>query len=160
MLSNSATATDPARKSESRAVDEARISADLQIALGRVVRRLRQVHVPGDLTLSETSVLARLERGGPASPSELAIDEHVRPQAMCTTLGTLERQALVTRAADPADGRRAVMSVTEAGRQLLMDRRGIKAERMARALSAGFSIEEQRQLADATMLLDRLADLL
>jgi DNA-binding MarR family transcriptional regulator len=137
-----------------------RVSADLQVALGRVVRRLRQGHVPGDLTLSEASALSRLDTGGSASPSELAIDEHVRPQAMCTTLATLERRQLVARTPDPADGRRAVMSVTDAGRQLLIDRRGVKAERLARALAAGFTAAEQKQLADAAALLDRLADLL
>jgi DNA-binding MarR family transcriptional regulator len=139
------------------AADVMRVGSDLQIALGRVVRRLRQGHVPGDLTLSESSALSRLDRDGPATPGELAVGERVRPQAMCTTLAALERRALVTRAADPGDGRRVVMSATEAGRQLLVDRRTARAERMARALAAGFTAEEQRRLADAAALLDRLA---
>ncbi|HEY1485531.1 MAG TPA: MarR family transcriptional regulator, partial [Micromonosporaceae bacterium] len=71
-----------------------------------------------------------------------------------------ERRQLVARAADPADGRRWVMSRTEAGRKLLADRRGARAERVAQALAAGFTETEQRQLADAALLLDRLADLL
>lgn len=141
-------------------VDVTRVGSDLQIALGRVVRRLRQGHVPGDMTLSEASVLSRLDRNGPASSGELAAEEHVRPQAMCTTLAALERRDLVVRAADPGDGRRVVMSATEAGRQLLVDRRGARAQRMAQALAAGFSAPEQRRLAEAAVLLERLADLL
>ena len=141
-------------------IAESQIAADLQVALGRVVRRLRQGHVPGDLTLSEASALSRLDRAGPSGSGELALDEHVRPQAMCTTLAALERRGLVARTADPSDGRRVVMSVTDVGRQLLIDRRGVKAERMALALTAGFSAAEQQQLAAATALLDRLADLL
>jgi DNA-binding MarR family transcriptional regulator len=141
-------------------LDELRLGSELHVALGRVVRRLRQGQVPGDLTLSEASALARLDRGGPTTPGELATEEHVRPQAMCTTLATLQRRGLVMRAADPSDGRRVVMSVTEAGRQLIIDRRGARAERMAHALGAGFTAEEQQQLACATVLLDRLADLL
>ncbi len=140
-------------------VDASRVASDLHVALGRVVRRLRQAHVPGDLTLSEASVLSRLDRGGPATPGELAADERVRPQAMCATLAALERRDLVVRAGDPADGRRVLMSATDAGRQLLVDRRGVKAAVMARAL-AGFTADELRRLSEVTPLLERLADTL
>jgi len=121
---------------------------------------LRQGHVPGDLTLSEASVLSCLDRRGPATPSELAAEERVRPQAMCATLAGLERRELVARAGDPTDGRRVLMSVTDGGRQLLVDRRGVKAARLARALAAGFTEDEQRRIADATPLLERLAGML
>jgi DNA-binding MarR family transcriptional regulator len=142
------------------AVDASRVASDLHVSIGRLVRRLRQGHVPGDLTLSEASVLSRLDIRGPATPSELAAEERVRPQAMSTTLGSLDARGLVTRAGDPADGRRVLMSVTDAGRQLLVDRRGVKAARMARALATGFTPAEQQQLAAATPLLERLAVML
>ena len=142
------------------AVDASRVASDLHVSTGRLVRRLRQGHVPGDLTLSEASVLSRLDIRGPATPSELAAEERVRPQAMSTTLAGLEARGLVTRAGDPADGRRVLMSVTEAGRQLLVDRRGVKAARMARALATGFTPAEQQQPAAATPLLERLAVML
>jgi DNA-binding MarR family transcriptional regulator len=142
------------------AVDASRVASDLHVSIGRLVRRLRQGHVPGDLTLSEASVLSRLDIRGPATPSELAAEERVRPQAMSTTLAGLDARGLVTRAGDPADGRRVLMSVTDAGRQLLVDRRGVKAARMARALATGFTPAEQQQLAAATPLLERLAVML
>lgn len=105
-------------------------------------------------------MLSRLDIRGPATPSELAAEERVRPQAMSTTLAGLDARGLVTRAGDPADGRRVLMSVTDAGRQLLVDRRGVKAARMARALATGFTPAEQQQLAAATPLLERLAVML
>jgi DNA-binding MarR family transcriptional regulator len=147
------------------AVEVVRVAADLNVALGRVVRRLRQAHAPGDLTLSEASVLARLDRESPAdrpgmTPGELATGERVKPQAMCTTLAALERRDLVSRTADPFDGRRALMAITEGGRAVLGHRRGAKTAGMAEALSAGFTASERAQLAAATLLLDRLADLL
>jgi hypothetical protein len=52
------------------------------------------------------------------------------------------------------------MSATEGGRQLLVDRRGIKSARMARALATAFTADEQRRIADATPLLERLAGML
>ena len=53
---------------------------DMRVALGRVVRRLRQGHVVGEATLSEVSMLSRLDRDGPTTPGCLAELDRVRPQ--------------------------------------------------------------------------------
>jgi DNA-binding MarR family transcriptional regulator len=129
----------------------------LRVVLGRIVRRLRQAHAAGDLTLSEISVLSRLDRGGPATPGALADEERVRPQAMGATLATLEQRQLVERRAHPDDGRCVVMSVTPAGQGILVDRRCANTQRMARAL-AEFSPGEQHRLVAAIPLLEKLAE--
>lgn len=131
---------------------------DLRVALGRIVRRMRQAHAPGELTLSEISVLSRLDRDGPATPGALADGERVKPQAMGATLAVLEQRALVRRAGDPTDGRRVLMSINPEGRRLLVDRRSHSAQRVTAALANGFSAEEQRQLIAVIPLLERLAD--
>ena len=95
--------------------DDERAAADLRVALGRIVRRLRQAHRPGELTLSEVSVLSRLDRDGPATPGALAAGERVRPQAMGATLAALEQRGLVARMPDPDDGRRVSMSADRRG---------------------------------------------
>ena len=138
--------------------DLERAAFDLRLALARIVRRLRQAHEPGDLTLSEVSVLSRLDRDGPATPGALAGGERVRPQAMGNTLAALEQRGLVARMPDPEDGRRVSMSATEAGRQLLLDRRSASTRRVTHALAEGFSTDEQRRLVEIIPLLDRLAD--
>lgn len=143
------------------ALDEADVdrgAADLRVALARIVRRLRQAHEPGELTLSEVSVLSRLDRDGPATPSALANGERIRPQAMGTTLAALEQRGLVARRPDPDDRRRVSMSVTESGLRVLLDRRSASTRRMAHALAEGFTPDERRRLIDAVPLLDRLAD--
>lgn len=132
-------------------------AAALQIAVGRLVRRLRQTHVPGELTLTEASVLARLDRDGPATPGALATGERVKPQAMGTTLQGLEQRALVSRAPDPGDGRRVVMTITGEGRRLLTDRRTLKTHALAEAIGR-LGEDERRALAEAARLLDRLAE--
>lgn len=132
-------------------------AAALQIAVGRLVRRLRQAHVPGDLTLSEASVLSRLDQDGAASPGELAVGERIKPQAMGTTVQALEQRGLVSRAPDPGDGRRVVITLTEDGRRLLTDRRALKTHVLAEAI-ARLGDDERRALAEATRLLDRLAE--
>jgi len=133
-------------------------AADLRVAVGRIARRVRQAHAVGELTLSEVSVLARLDREGPATPGRLAEGERVRPQAMGTTLAALEQRGLVRRDPDPGDGRRVVMAVTAAGRDLLADRRSATTQRLARALDAEFSAAERRRLLAAVPLLERLAE--
>nr|BFE57181.1 MarR family transcriptional regulator [Dactylosporangium thailandense] len=132
-------------------------AAALQIAVGRLVRRLRQTHVPGELTLSEASVLSRLDRGGPATPGELAGDERVKPQAMGATLQTMEQRDLVRRSPDPGDGRRVLITITDEGRRLLTDRRTLKTHALAEAIGH-LSDDERRALVEAARLLDKLAE--
>jgi len=133
------------------------VAAALRVSMGLLLRRLRQVGVPGELTVPETSALARLDRNGPATSSELARTEQISPQSMGATLSALEARGLVTRDPDARDGRRILLSVTEAGRQLLRDKRDARTEHLARALAAGFTREELEQLMTAAPLLERLA---
>ena len=51
------------------------MAADLRLAVGRIARRLRQTHGAGDLTLSEASVLSRLDRDG-ATPASSPRKRH------------------------------------------------------------------------------------
>jgi DNA-binding MarR family transcriptional regulator len=141
-----------------REPDLLRAGNDLKVVLGRLVRRLRQGHAPGELTLSELSVLSRLDRDGPATPGTLADGERIRPQAMGATLAVLEQRKLVDRSADPADGRRCLMSVTGQGRRVLLDRRTRSVHAVTTALAEGFTTAEQRQLIAIIPLLERLAD--
>jgi DNA-binding MarR family transcriptional regulator len=129
----------------------------LQVAVGLLVRRIRQVGAEGDLTMPESSALARLDRGGPATSSALAKLDQISPQSMGATLGALEARGLVERNPDPGDGRRVVLSLTDAGLKALRDRRNARAERMAEALSAGFTEAEIGALMAAAPLLERLA---
>ena len=133
------------------------IAAALRVSVGMLLRRLRQVRPDDELTLPESSALARLDRTGPATPGALAKVEQISPQSMGATLAGLETRGLVARRPDPADGRRVVLSVTEAGLQLLRDKRGARTGQLAQALSAGFTAAELRQLAAAAPLLERLA---
>ena len=142
---------------DTTAADTTTVAAALRVSIGLLVRRLRQIPVEGELTLSETSALARLDRGGPTTPGALAKQEQISPQSMGATLGALEARGLIERAPDPADGRRAVMSITEAGRQLLRSRRTAKVQQLSRALSTEFTPGELDQLAAITPLLERLA---
>src|ERR1700722_5402563 len=137
--------------------DADEVAAALPVSIGLLRWRLRQVQVTGELSLPERSALARLERGGPATPSALARLEQITPQGMGATLAGLEARGLVERRPDPGDGRRAVMSLTEAGQQALLDRRNARTEQLAQAPAAGFTPDELAQLLTAAPLIERLA---
>src|SRR5579862_7146812 len=89
------------------------VAAAVRVAVGMLVRKLKQVPAADDLTLAETSALSRLDRGGPATSSDLAKLDRISPQSMGATIAALEQRGLVVRQRDPGDGRRIVLSVSE-----------------------------------------------
>jgi DNA-binding MarR family transcriptional regulator len=138
-------------------LDVHRVAEAIQVSIGLVLRRARQVQADGELTMPESAALARLDRGGPTTSSELAKLEQISPQSMGATLGALELRGLVKRGSDPDDGRRVVMSMTDAGSRALRNRRNARTEQLARALSTGFTRSELKHLMAAAPLLERLA---
>ena len=133
------------------------IAETLRESIGLLLRRLRQMPALGELTLPESAALTRLDRGGPTTASALARLERISPQSIGATLAALEARGLVERRSDPKDGRRVVLSVTEAGHKTMRNRRNARTEHLARALSTGFSRAELDLLTAAAPLLERLA---
>jgi DNA-binding MarR family transcriptional regulator len=134
------------------------LAAELFDGISLVVRRLRQLRAPEEPSLSERAALSRLNRGGPATSAELARLEQITPQAMGTTLAGLEARGLIGRSADPHDGRRIIVSLTDAGREALRHKRDARTRQIADALEAGFTPAELDALRVVAPLLQRLAD--
>src|SRR5690242_16763852 len=111
-------------------------AAHLRIAIVRTARRLRQEAAAESTGLTPTSVaaLATIERHGPLTPSEVAEIERVKRPSITRTLGCLEREGLIERAADPADGRSSLVSVNAAGRERLRRLRSRKNAYLARRM--------------------------
>jgi DNA-binding MarR family transcriptional regulator len=133
------------------------VAGALRVGIGSLVRRLRQVQPDGGLSLSESSALARLDREGPSTSAALAKLEQITPQSMGATLSALESRGLVQRRPDPDDGRRAVMSLTRAGSDIVRRRRDASTEVIARLLAADFTAAEIEKLRIASVLILRLA---
>jgi DNA-binding MarR family transcriptional regulator len=141
-------------------LEVSRTAGELRALVGRLARRLRQTSVVGEMTLSQASVLSLLEREGPATPGVLATKERISPQSMGAIVISLEALGLVSRTPDPTDGRCLVVSLTEAGLQIIHGARRQREERLARALADNFTDEEQQVLIAALPLLERLGRLL
>jgi DNA-binding MarR family transcriptional regulator len=135
------------------------LASQLALGVGMLRRRLRQLPVEGSVSEPEMAALARLDRGGPATNSELARLEQISPQSMNATLGALEDRGLVARSADPADRRRVVLALTDAGHDAVGLRRAARRRQIAEAL-AHLDAEEVAALQTAAPVLARLAEVL
>jgi DNA-binding MarR family transcriptional regulator len=129
------------------------VAAHLRVVLARTARRLRQ-EAGTDLSPSQTSALAAIERHGPLTPSELAACERIQRPTATRVLARLEEAGLVTRTADPTDRRSSVVAVTAAGRALLEDLRTRKDLFLARRLD-GLDAEELAVLERAADILEK-----
>jgi DNA-binding MarR family transcriptional regulator len=131
------------------------LAHELRETLGRVVRRLRAEPGPpaGHLT-----VLSRLDRDGPASISDLAAADRMRPQSMAQTVRDLEELGLVSRRPDPADARRAFVELTSAGLQALQSTRAAREDWLTRMLERELDAREREVLQHTLVLLRRIAD--
>ncbi len=136
-------------------IDTTLLASRLRLALGHLTRRLRAEH---RFSLSQGSVLGRLDREGARSIGDLAAVERVRPQSMTQTIADLKECGLIERRADPTDRRRALVELTEQGLRTLTEDRRQREGWLARAISDDLSPREQKLLADALPLLERLAE--
>jgi DNA-binding MarR family transcriptional regulator len=136
----------------------ASLAVELRILVGQLTRRLREESMPGDLSLSQVSVLGRLEREGPATVTALARGERMRPQSMGAVIASLEADGLVAGAADPADGRQTIYTNTAAARAIIKMHRAKRDDWLMNAISTRLAEAEQRALADAVSALHRLID--
>ncbi|GAA4491935.1 MarR family transcriptional regulator [Actinoallomurus oryzae] len=133
-----------------------RAAHEVRTVFSRLRRRLKESYDNEGLTPSQTSALSRLSKEGPASASDLAAAERVRPQSMAATLAVLEERGLIQRRPDPGDGRRQLVSPTDGGRAFLEDKRRAGEEWLARALQDGCDERERATILEAMALLDRL----
>jgi DNA-binding MarR family transcriptional regulator len=134
------------------------LSQDLRALFGRLKRRLREQGHMGDLTPSQTSVLLRLEKDGPATAAALARAEGMRHQSIGPVIAALEDAGLVGGAPDPNDGRQTLLSLTAACRKRAKEGRAARQDWLTRAIETRLSAQEQNELAASIELLERLVN--
>ena len=131
------------------------LAAHLRLAVTRTARRLRQE--AGGLSPTLNAALATIERHGPITPSELATRERVQRPTATKLVGRLEEQGLVTRTADPLDGRSSLIACTADGRALLRELRTRKDAYLAQRLSS-LAPEDRAALERAATILEGLLE--
>src|ERR1700744_1034376 len=121
--------------------------AELWLAIGQLVRRLRMEVNPGELSWSQLATLARLDKMGAMTTADLARAEFVKPQSMGTTLADLEQAGLVQRRPHPTDGRQVLFALTAEGMEARRQRNIAKREWLLTAMAKLDPAEQQTLMA-------------
>jgi len=137
--------------------EDTRLASDLSLAVMRLARQLRFRRSQSPVSLSQLSALATLATEGPMTPGALAIRERVRPPSMTRVIASLAELGFVDRIAHPVDGRQVLVSVSDAGAELLEAERRASQEWLAQRL-AGLDSTKRDTLRKAADLILALVD--
>jgi DNA-binding MarR family transcriptional regulator len=137
--------------------DLAELASSIRRSVVRLMRRLRLERPDEALSLFKLSVLGLLYRKGPATATELAAQEHIRPQSLTRLLASLERRGFVSRQPDGADRRRLLITLTPEGKKALAADIRMKEAWLTQEMKRALSPEERTLLLQGSRLLDRLA---
>jgi DNA-binding MarR family transcriptional regulator len=142
-------------------VNDLLAAGELLSAIGlvrRTARRaMRQAWRQEPLPPAQSELL-RLTASRPGiTVADAAQELHLAPNTVSTLVGKLTAAGLLRRSRGAADGRTALLSVTDRARQRLAEYRDLRADLAAQAL-ARLTAADQRALAAAVPALQRLAE--
>ena len=140
---------------------DAGLATTLRISVSRLARRLRvERTVPGlaepDLSETQLAALAALDRHGSMTPGELAAHEKVQPPSMTRVISALVEAQLVRREPHLSDRRQVVLTVTDAGRDLVNKARRRRDVWLAKRLTE-LTPAERATLRAAAPILEKLS---
>jgi DNA-binding MarR family transcriptional regulator len=131
---------------------------DFTQSLGVLVRRVRGAAASHELSLTESAVMARLAKHGPATTADLARAESMKPQSMGTTIAALEEGGMVERRPHPTDGRQVNIQLTAKGAAERNSAKDAKRTWLAQAI-AQLDEPDREVLFKAGEIIKRLAQL-
>ena len=131
---------------------------DLAQSIGLLVRRARAAAASNELSWTESGVLKRLAKEGPATTADLARTQGMRPQSMRTIIATLEKMGMIERKPHATDGRQVNIVLTARGAAAQKSAGDAKRTWLAHAI-ARLDRREQEALFAAGEIIRRLAEL-
>lgn len=140
--------------------DAAQCANRLRGAVTLLSRRLRPALQDAGLSVAKLSVIGRLYRTGPMTPTELAHREGVMPQSLTRLLAELEADGWLARKADAADGRRSLLRLTPSGARRLVTAVQAGEASLAEIIDARLNPRQRALLLEACALLDDIAGVL
>jgi DNA-binding MarR family transcriptional regulator len=140
-----------------RDIAAAKTATVLRRSVTQLARRLRGERGDHGLSAGTLAVLGHLARSQYLIASELAALQRVQPQSLTRLLAELEQSGLIHRQPDEADRRQARITITAAGRELLVRDARRQDAWLGTAIEASLTAEERDLLALAARLMDRLS---
>ena len=129
------------------------MSAETELLIERqltlLLRRVQHMHgmtaPDGNVEVDRSGygILSRIADSGPQRLSELAHTFGLDPSTITRQVQALEGSGLLERRRDPHDRRASLLTLTQAGRDVLGSTRSLRIERLRAAMSA-WSSEERR----------------
>lgn len=127
----------------------------LHSAAIHLLRRVRREDDKSGLSAARLSALSVLVYGGPMRISSLARAEQVRTPTITPVVSALEQDGLVVRAADPSDGRAAIVKATARGARVMNEGRARRVALLASELER-LPRAQQEVLRRAAIILEDL----
>jgi DNA-binding MarR family transcriptional regulator len=131
--------------------------ANLRRAVTRLSRRMRAQRSTHALSANKLGVLSYLFHHEGSSPGEIATAERLQPQSLSKLLAELESEGLTTRVRNVNDRRQSVLSLSEAGREMLRQDMKERDRWLSLALS-NLTETEGQVLQIAVRIIERLAE--
>jgi DNA-binding MarR family transcriptional regulator len=132
--------------------------ADFCHSVGLLVRHLRAANTAHDLSLTQAAVMARLDRSGPMTISDLARVEGIKPQSMGALIAEMNEEGLVERKPHPTDGRQVNIVLTARGATVRKSSKDAKRAWLSRAI-AQLEESDRQTLFASGEIIKRLVDL-
>ncbi len=120
-------------------------------------RRLRTERPPGCLSLSGLGILGTLRRRGALVATQLAIEERLQPQSLSRLLVDLERARLIARTRSKVDRREIQITLTEEGRQVLIEDMSARRAWLTNAMDCALTAAERQTILTASSIMLKLA---
>ncbi|MBW9094317.1 MarR family transcriptional regulator [Microbacterium jejuense] len=133
-------------------------ASQLRIATFRLARRMRTQRAVDSMSDGQFAVLAALWKHGPHTLGELAERERVSAPSMNRTVNCLQESGWITRTADEKDGRKVVISLTDAGHSVV-DETARRRDAWVESALAQLTDQERATIAQAAEIMARMVTL-
>jgi len=139
--------------------NNALLASDLRTVISRLMKKLRSKSTISEkLSMTERSTIALLDQHKELLPSELAAMEKITTQSMSQILNHLFELGYINRKISKTDKRKAIISLSKAGENILYKTRSERDEWLSKALNETCSVKEQELLRRAIEPLTKLVD--
>jgi DNA-binding MarR family transcriptional regulator len=128
---------------------------DMLAALRRAMRSGRQI---GDLAPRHEAALAWLRRKRQLTTAELARYEQITPQSMGAVVAELVERGWVVKSKDPEDGRRELLTLTDAGAAAVNRTDEARHADLVQLLATRLSAAERADVARGLELLKKIEE--
>ena len=136
---------------------ELQLATDLRIVVTRLIKKLRNSSTTGEkLSLTERSTLALLDQHKELSPSDIASMEKITTQSMSQILNHLLELGYINRKISKTDKRKAIITLSMAGKDTLYKVRNERDEWLNKALNSTCAAKDQEILRRALVPLTKL----